>query len=70
MLLKPTVPAFSTLPENRSTGSFVIIDRMTNVTVGAGRSSIEKRVNWFERIDIDRMLARRSSMQSKARFPI
>ena len=62
---------FDSYRKNRSTGSFVIIDRMTNVTVGAGMILDRKASGTVsERIDIDRVLARRSSMQSKARFPI
>ncbi|YBV94145.1 sulfate adenylyltransferase subunit CysN (plasmid) [Phyllobacteriaceae bacterium JZ32] len=49
--------AFDPYKENRSTGSFIIIDRMTNATVGAGMIDFALRrasnVHW-QALDVDR----------------
>ncbi len=57
--------AFDSYRSNHGTGSFIVIDRMTNVTVGAGmilqQSSAANKDLWSEEAD-ERLIAERSNV--------
>ncbi len=57
--------AFDNYRSNHGTGSFIVIDRMTNVTVGAGmilqQSSAAQKDHWTDEAD-ERLVAERSNV--------
>ena len=63
--------AFDTYKENRTTGSFIIIDRLSNVTVGAGMiigvANDQSKAAWDSEQDANFLQANRSLITSEER---
>ena len=61
--------AFDTYKENRTTGSFIIIDRLSNVTVGAGMiigvANDQSKAAWDSERDANFLRANRSLITRK-----